>query len=366
MVTLHNFVRLAAAGFLAASALACEREDIYRPVEFRVTLDAANTYRTGEPVVFHLDGNADYVTVWNGDTGHEYRYRDRELAPKELFLGAELELKIYQQYGDPGLEIYMTDRFPGLKGRYYDLSDPDADSNRYADEDLALIREVIQSGFAGWERFDFTDNTAARFERWTADISKWVDNFTFALRIKGPAAGRTLRTYFVNPRITARFDRYGTYVRDFSRLKFVPLRTEGLWTDRTPYVASIDADFSSFLKVNQNGIVKMRGQKNPMAGADIAFQGFREGAAVHAATLPGVMYEAVDQWIVMQPLPLNTIAPDTGENIKGFADDVTTYEHTYREPGTYTVTFIASAGNYEGKSRIVREMTVTVVEPIGQ
>lgn len=366
MVTLRNLIHCAAAGALSALALACEREDIYAPVDFRVMLDPANTYRTGEPVVFRFEGNADFVTVWNGDTGHEYRYRDRELAPVELFRGAELELMIYQQYGDPGLEIYMTDRFPGLRGRHYDLSDPDADIDRYAEEDRALIREVVESEFAGWERFAFTDNTAARFERWTADISQWVDNFTFAIRIKGPAAGRTLRTYFINPRITARFERYGTYVRDFPSLKFVPFRTEGLWTDRTPYVASVDTDFSAFLKVNQNGIVKLRGQKNPMAGADIAFQGFREGAAIHAAALPGVNYLPVEQWIVMQPLPLNTIAPDTGENIKGLADDVTSYEHTYREPGTYTVTFIASTGSYAGQSRVVREVTVTVVEPIGE
>lgn len=360
-----QIIRCAALAAPLLALAACEREDIYAPVEFRVTPDPANTYRVGEPVVFRLEGNADFLTVWNGDTGHEYRYRDRELAPKELFRKAELELKIYQQYGDPGLEIYLTDRFPGLKGRYYDRSDPDAEINRYAEEDRELLRQAVESGFAGWERFPFTDNTAARFESWTADISNYVENFTFALRIKGPAEGRTLRTYFVNPRITAEFDRYGTYVRTFSQLKFVPFRTEGLWMEQTPYVASVDADFSSFLKVNQNGIVKFRGQKNPMAGADIAFQGFKEGAAVHATGLPGVNYRPVEQWIVLQPIPLNRIDPDTGENIKGFADEVTSYEHVYNEPGTYTVTFIASTGNYEGESRIIRELTVTIVERIG-
>lgn len=361
---LQNTVRCAALLFAAALAAACERDDIYEPVEFRVTLDPANTYRAGDPVVFRFAGNADFLTVWNGDTGHEYRYRERETAPAELFRKAELELKIYQQYGDPGLEIWMTDRFPGLKGRYYDRSDPDADPDRYAEEDRELLRQVVESGFAGWERFPFTDNTAARFESWTADISRFADNFTLALRIKGPAAGRTLRTYFVNPRITAEFDRYGTYVRKFSQLAFVPFRTEGLWTEQTPYVASIDADFSAFLKVNQNGIVKFRGQKNPMAGADIAFQGFKEGAAVHASALPGVNYLPVEQWIVMQPVSLRRIDPDTGENIKGFADDVTAYTHVYDEPGTYTVTFIASTGNYAGQSRVIREVTVTVVERI--
>lgn len=353
-----------AAALTAFAGVSCEREDIYEPVEFRVTLDPANTYRAGEPVTFRFGGNADFITVWNGDTGHEYRHRERELAPVELFRSAELELKIYQQYGDPGMEIYLTDRFPGLAGRYYDSSDPGADIDRYAEQDRELLRQVVASGFAGWDRFSFTDNTAARFESWKADISKYVDNFTFAIRIKGPAAGRTLRTYFINPRITAEFDRYGTYVRKFSQLTFVPFRMEGLWTDQTPYVASVDADFSSFLKVNQNGIVKFRGQKNPMAGADIAFQGFREGTAVNAASLPGVNYLPVEQWIVMQPFALNTISPDTGENIKGFADDVTSYTHTYDEPGTYTVTFIASTGNYQGESRTVRELTVTVVDPI--
>lgn len=363
MVAMKN--RLIIAALLTAGiGVSCEREEIYTPVEFRASLASTNTYRVGEPVQFDFTGNADFITVWNGDTGHEYRYQDREQAPAELFRKGELELKIYQQYGLRALDIYLTDRFEGLKGRNIDKTDPDI--NRFAEQDRKAIRQIIDSDFAGWDKFPFTDNTAARFESFKADISQYADNFCFAIRLRSTEKpGETMRTYMINPRITTEFERYGTHVRKFSQLSFVPFRMQGLWSDRTPYVHSSEADLSSFLKVNQNGVVKFRAQANAMAGADIAFQGFKIGAPV-SASLPGVDYQPVDQWIFMQPLPLTSIPPDTGENIKGYADDVSSYTHVYNEPGTYTVTFIAATGNYQGESRVVREMNVTIIEPIGE
>ena len=47
------------------------------------------------------------------------------------------------------------------------------------------------------------------------------------------------------------------------------------------------------------------------------------------------------------------------------ADDVKSYSYTYTEPGTYTVTFLAGNGNYQGESGIqTYEMKVTIVDPI--
>ena len=45
------------------------------------------------------------------------------------------------------------------------------------------------------------------------------------------------------------------------------------------------------------------------------------------------------------------------------ADDVKSYSYTYTEPGTYTVTFLAGNGNYQGESGIqTYEMKVTIVD----
>ena len=345
---------------LAGATVSCERDDIYEELEFSVRLAPTNTYVVGEPVVFELVGNADFITVWNGDVGHEYSQRDRTLLPEEL-LAATLELDIQQQYGQPSLDIYMTDRFEGLQGRAY------GDTNAHAESDRALIQQVIDSDFEGWERFEFEAKNEAKFHTFTTDILPYRDNFTLAFRIKTPGEGKQVRTYSINPRIITQFERHGTYTRKYADLEFIPFRMEGLWCDLTPYVYSSAEDLTNVYKVNQTGIVKFSNGLNPVAGSDIAFQSFKPGSAVNASVLPGVIYEAVDQWIVMKPLPLYTVDKDTGQNIKGLTDDIRSYEHSYTLPGTYTASFLVSKGNYQGESaREIREVTFTIINPIGK
>lgn len=348
-----KIIYLTAALAAAGAASSCEHDDVFEDVEFSVRLSPANTYIAGQPVVFEFTGNPDFITVWNGDTGHEYRNRERTLAPDE-YRSATLEIEMSQQYGYPGLEIYFTDRFPGLAGRAY------GDTNAHADADRALLTEAIASGFEGWTKFAFDEKNEARYHKFTADVSAYNENFTVALRIRTPEGGRQVRTYYINPRLEVRFDRLGTRTWRYPELEFVPFRMTGLYTDHTPYVCSVKEDFDAFLRVNQNGIVKFGDGLNPVSGADIAFQGFRPGDAVN-----GTHFEAVDQWIVLRPFPLHTVAPDTGQNIKGVTDNLRSYEHVYDKPGTYTATFIVSTGNYQGQSeRVVREVTFTVIEPV--
>lgn len=344
---------LAAAMLLAGANIACEQEGIYDPVDFRVALNAGNTYRTGEPVVFNFEGNADFITVWNGDTGHEYRFRERTSVDPENIRSCKLHLDIAQGYGDAdpktrNMDILVTNQFKGLSG-----NDPQADGE--------AIRQIAESGHEGWEVLDYVDerNTSYPFTEYTYDITRYADNFALGLHFYH-AAEKQMRTYYVNPRISVQFEGSEPQFYTFAQLGFVPFRTAGLYTEQSPYISAADTDI---YKVNQSGLVKLKGQKNAIAGAEIAFQGFTAGKPV-SSSLPDLLFQPIDQWVMMRPLALNTIAPDTGVNIKGYADDVTTYSCVYNQPGTYTVSFVAATGNYEGQSRIVREMTVTIVDPI--
>lgn len=344
---------LTAALATAGAAASCEHDDLLAELEFSVRLSPGNTYLAGQPVVFEFTGNPDFITVWNGDTGHEYRNRDRTEAPDE-FRSATLEIEMSQQYGYPGLEIYLTDRFEGLAGRAF------GDTNAHADADRARIGHIVASGFEGWTKFDFEPTNEAAYHTFTADVSQYRDHFALAFRIRTPEGGRQVRTYYINPRLRIEFDKYGTRTLRYPELEFVPFRTEGLYTDRTPYVCSVREDFDAFLRVNQNGIVKFGDGLYPVSGADIAFQGLKPGDPVG-----DTRFEAVDQWIVLRPLRLHTVEPDTGQNIKGVTDNLHPYEHTYDRPGTYTATFVVSNGNYQGESpREVREVTFTVIDPL--
>lgn len=102
---------------LATAAASCEHEEIYEPLEFSVQLAPTNTYRTGDPVVFNFSGNADFITVWTGDTGHEYKHRNRTKVDIADIESCELEIEISQQYGTlNNLVLFAGNKFAGLNG----------------------------------------------------------------------------------------------------------------------------------------------------------------------------------------------------------------------------------------------------------
>lgn len=322
------------ASLVVLGATSCEHDNIYEPLEFSVRLAESNTYRAGEPVAFVFEGNADFITAWNGDTGHEYKHRDRTMVAVEDIESCELEVEIRQQYGDSkatenNLDIFATNTFGGLNG---------AD----ATADQTVVNAVAQSDMSAWTPLAFTPNRANKAETYTYDISALADNFCFALHYHHDPA-KNMRTYHLNPKIRVKVKGYPVQVYQFQTMSFV---TFSLATQHAtnPYVHNVTG----------NGNVKFLGQPNAISGSSIAFQGFNVGAM-----------EPIDQWVFMQPMPLNGITPDTGTNIKGVADDVSTYEHIYNTPGTYTATFIVSSGNYLGESeQIVREITFTVVDVV--
>ena len=112
------------------------------------------------------------------------------------------------------------------------------------------------------------------------------------------------------------------------------------------------ADDPYIHNVSGNGNLKLQGEPGSNSAANIVFQGFSAGAM-----------EQIEQWAFMQPIALNSISPDTGQSIKGVPDDVPSYSYTYDTPGTYTATFLAGTGNYQGESGIqAYEVTFTIVD----
>ncbi|MEG0807811.1 MAG: DUF5017 domain-containing protein [Alistipes sp.] len=339
---------LAAALLLAGVSASCEQEGIYDPVDFRPTLDAANTYRVGEPVVFNFEGNADYITIWDGAAGHEYRFKDRTSIAAENIEACKLELSIFQNYGETSIpeghsmDIYATNKFKGLNG-----NDAEADG--------ALIKQITDSQYEGWRKLEYADARNGKYVDYTYNIVDFAENFSFGLHYVNPAADKKMRAYNVNVVVEVQFKGFETQRHTFEDLGFTAFRTAGLYLDK-PYITGAD--------INQSGMIKFINGKNPIKGADIAIQGFAPGDPVDKKKPDGDKFLPIDQWVMMRPMSLNSIAPDMGLNIKGYADDVPSYSCIYKNPGTYTVTFVAGTGNYEGQSSVVHEMTVTIVDPV--
>lgn len=322
---------LAAALALTLGAVSCEHDEIYEPLEFSVRLSPTNTYRAGDPVVFNFQGNADFITVWNGDTGHEYKYRNRTQVALEDIESCQLTIEISQQYGGnpevSNLDMIAGNKFPGLAGN-------DAAADR------PIVEAIAQSNYADWQVLKYTPNKSNTFETYTYDITPYADNFSFGLHLY-QEPGTAMRTYRINPSITVKLKGYDTQEYPYSSMKFITFSLAPQHAD-DPYIHNVSG----------NGNLKLQGEPGSNSAANIVFQGFSAG-----------VMEQIEQWAFMQPIALNSISPDTGQSIKGVPDDVPSYSYTYDTPGTYTATFLAGTGNYQGESGIqAYEVTFTIVD----
>lgn len=70
----------------------------------------------------------------------------------------------------------------------------------------------------------------------------------------------------------------------------------------------------------------------------------------------------VEVWMVSQKVTPTKVDPDRGIAIKSTNAKLASYQYTYDTPGTYTATFIATNANMWDSSRVLREVTVTVLE----
>lgn len=329
---------LAAVLALATAGSACDHDEIYTPLEFSVQLDPSNTYRVGDPVVFNFSGNADYITAWNGDTGHEYVNRNRTTMPVSELETCQLTFSLSRRSGSNkgDVQVYVTNSFEGLSGRN-------------AATDKAAIEAIEADNFAGWTRLEVAeDNRSGQWATTTCNLldvdgngTALTDNFTLLIRWH-PQSVTAQRNYYINTSLEVKFKNRESTSLNYADLQFV----------------------------NFNMADEMEGKEYDVysTGSKIGYLQYGQNAgniilnAIESGTMCSYL---IDTWIFSTPMALNHTTPDTGQSIKGVTDDVTSFSYTYDRPGTYTATFVVANGNYQGESGTqAYDVTFTIVESI--
>lgn len=314
---------------LALLIPACSQQNIVEEVDFAVRLDKENTYRTGEPVRFNLTGNTDYMVFYSGEEGHEYKYKDRSSIPPEDLLGLELEMEYRAQYGVAGgLDVYISDQFPGLAGN-------DGDADR------AAVKQMVEGGMKGWTKLPYEEGMGGSTGRHTYDVKAFAEKFSIAFHwhpTKGTDGFKDQRSYYVTGLFKLQAKGSMPTVSSMNKLDFVSLVMN---EEDDPYLR-FRGD------TTYNGTVRF----NDPSGATIKFQGCEN------AMLP---YN-IDQWVISRSSALNQIPSDEGQRIKNMLKPLASYTYVYEKPGLYTATFVGVNSNYQGHREAYREVKVLIVD----
>ncbi|MCM1178073.1 MAG: DUF5017 domain-containing protein [Bacteroidales bacterium] len=299
----------------------CTHTDAYKKVDYNVTLHPSNTYYAGDAVKFNITGEVDNILFYSGETGQQYRYRDRFEVPVEDVEAAVLNCEFQARYGNAdALEVYVSNSFDGLSGE-------DGEADR------AKVKAMYEGGMQGWTRLDYQEGASTAWTSQAFELNEYVDNFSIAFHWCPKSFDATQRTYWINADLSlalAGTSPSSMNIRDFSLVTLM-----------------MNEELDPYFRNAGNGSIRLDN-----SAADLVLQGVGANALKYA----------LDGWIFTQPTALNKVANDKGSVIKNMQNYMSEYEYVYTEPGTYKAVFVGNNTNYIGSSEEIHEVTVTILE----
>jgi hypothetical protein len=280
-------------------AISCTKRDKVSTPDFTVST-SATTYKVGDTIIFNFTGNPHNIVFWSGLPGHVYEYKDRLFSTGNKLL---VKFNTYQQFGiRNNLSVLVSNDFNAV----YDS----ANLKKATWTDISS-QVTLSSG---------ADQTPSG----TIDLSSFT-------------AG--------NKSATLAF-RYIT----------TQLVTQNRWVIRTfnaDYQAP-DGSNTSIATMSTAGW-KQVSLLNPAAVWSITSA---------QLLLQGSATALDDDWVLTRTFNPNAVTPDKGETIKNITVNLNKYVAAgiYTKPGTYKVIFEATNASYENEERVLREITLTIVQ----
>lgn len=308
------------------------------------------TVKAGTPVNFQLSGEADFLTFFSGEAGHEYRYKDRITVDESEIASSELQLSIFPQYGQGSVQLYVSDTFTGLYGS------GSTSRNLYL-QDSVLVEST------DWQ--PLMEKTVFGGEN--ANITSEVTPFIINMK---PYLGKriAIAIYYEGG------DAYETVAQTrftFQNMQLVNTMNNGQQTALTASSFGFTAVnmlyfHPDFLGTDAIGTRRRTAVGNkPYGTATNNTEGcwnVTNWDAFFIHSTGAGRPPQVHSWIVSNLLVVNACSSDSGMAVKNITESMSDYSYTYTEPGTYTATFYAANFNNITESNITREYTVVVIE----
>lgn len=276
--------------------------------------------KAGTNVVFSFEGKHDFVTMYTGEPGHVYEYRERTKIAKEHIASSQLKFKITPLYGiiPNTMSVYLKQSFAGMNGKNYKL-------------DSTLIKET--------EWIDITEqcNLPVESNETSGVVLDVIDymNEPFTIAFKYETAQ--------NKETQPRWDIKG-------------LMIDNKFKDGTgAVVASPSISFTAFDFLDKANAYKNNGgegkwnlSKNNLTDTLIQMSSSKKDTPMNL------------DWLVSAPLDLSSTTPDKGMPIKDITERLNVFKYVYQNPGVYKVTFVANNVNYDYSSNAIYELNLVV------
>lgn len=308
---------------LAVAASACEQQ-ILQEADYKVYLDEENTYKVGEPVVFDIASPSDVMVFYSGETGSQYKYKDRFTVPFEDISSIKMPMSIQPRFGVAGgLDIYVTNN------PEFALDGTDGAKDR------ETIKNLYDGGMQGWKKLEWKEGATSNWTDYEFDLSEYAESFAMAVHWHPTNSNGTTsqRTYWINGNLQVGMAGVEPLEKTLRDLEMVTVVMNEEVDD--PY--------------------KKNGGNATMIFTDAAVQYKFQGC-----NATEVSYD-IDSWVFTRPIPLNAVNRDQGQVIKTFTSTLKEFSHVYTKPGTYTATFVGINETIQGRNEKIKQVRVTVI-----
>ena len=302
---------------LALFMVSCEKGNIETP-NFKISVDK-NTFKVGDTVAFHLEGNPDFISFYSGEFGNDYAYLGgRTLDIKSLSLAFQTRVRNGNQPNQ--FSVHLSSDFNGK----FDIESVRA--GNFKDITNLVTLSTENTVYANSGEIDLTPIV-------TDKTKPLYIGFRYITKPQTAASG---------PNGTQR----NWDVRDLA-LKTI--------TDIGPATA-INQLNASWTLVESGAVLEPgRNTINVNSGL-ITLRG--------NATAPGKLVET-EAWAISKAVDLNTIilGPDKSIPIKSISETlVPLYKYVYTKPGVYKVVFVNSNTRIDGAKTVTKELEITVTQ----
>jgi hypothetical protein len=292
--------------------IGCKKDAIETP-DLNVTVEKP-VYKVGEPVVFNLQGNPDFISFYSGEYGNDYAYLGgRTLDIKSFSLAFQTRVRNGNQPNQ--FSVHISSDFNGK----FDIES--VRTGNFKDITSMVTLSTVNTVYASSGELDLT---------------QIVTDKTKPLYIGF--------RYVVKPQTAANGTQRNWDVRD---LTFRTLTDIGETT-------AIDQLTAAWTLVEDGAIVEPgRNTINENTGL-VTLRG--------NATAEGKLVET-EAWAISKAIDLNTVilGPDKSIPIKSISETIVpVYSYVYTKPGTYKATFEVSNNRVEGKKTVLKEIEITI------